>query len=127
MQTSQLHIFRVFVEYADKFPAVTVEIKVENRQRQPVVGLKAETFYMTENGIPVTAQKLEGSAYSNDVCDIVVVLDRSVQTSQYNEALETALKEIARSMGLSESNVNVILHRTRKSLKLYLEKEGIVV
>ena len=36
-------------------------------------------------------------------------------------------KEIARSMGLSESNVNVILHRTRKSLKQYLEKEGIVV
>jgi hypothetical protein len=62
------------------------------------VGLKAENFYMTENGIPVTAQKLEGSAYSNDVCDIVVVLDRSVQTSQYNEALETALKEIASSM-----------------------------
>jgi DNA-binding beta-propeller fold protein YncE len=83
---------------ADKFPNVTVEIKVENRQRQPVVGLKAENFYMTENGIPVTAQKLEGSAYSNDVCDIVVVLDRSVQTSQYNEALETALKEIANSM-----------------------------
>ena len=36
-------------------------------------------------------------------------------------------KEIARSMGLSESNVNVILHRTRKSLKQYLEKEGIIV
>ena len=36
-------------------------------------------------------------------------------------------KEIARSMGLSESNVNVILHRTRNSLKLYLQKEGIFV
>ena len=36
-------------------------------------------------------------------------------------------KEIARSMGLSESNVNVILHRTRKSLKQYLQKEGIFV
>ena len=38
-----------------------------------------------------------------------------------------APKEIARSMGLSESNVNVILHRTRKSLKQYLQKEGISV
>lgn len=36
-------------------------------------------------------------------------------------------KEIARSMGLSESNVNVILHRTRKEMKLYLQKEGIWV
>ena len=83
---------------ADNFPNITLEIKVENRQRQPVVGLKAENFYLTENGIPVTAQKLEGAAYSNEVCDIVVVLDRSVQTSLHNEALETALKEIARSM-----------------------------
>lgn len=36
-------------------------------------------------------------------------------------------REIARSMGLSESNVNVILHRTRKEFKLYLQKEGISV
>ncbi len=36
-------------------------------------------------------------------------------------------KEIARGMGLSESNVNVILHRTRNKFKLYLQKEGISV
>ena len=36
-------------------------------------------------------------------------------------------REIARSMGLSESNVNVILHRTRREFKLYLQKEGISV
>lgn len=36
-------------------------------------------------------------------------------------------KEIGRSMGLSESNVNVILHRTRNRFKLYLQKEGICV
>lgn len=36
-------------------------------------------------------------------------------------------KEIARNVGLSESNVNVILHRTRNKFKLYLQKEGICV
>ena len=36
-------------------------------------------------------------------------------------------REIARSMGLSENNVNVILHRTRNRFKLYLQKEGIFV
>ncbi len=36
-------------------------------------------------------------------------------------------KEIALSMGLSESNVNVILHRTRNKFKVYLQKEGISV
>lgn len=36
-------------------------------------------------------------------------------------------KEIARNTGLTESNVNVILHRTRKSFQEYLQKEGIWV
>ena len=38
-----------------------------------------------------------------------------------------SVREIARSMGLSESNVNVILHRTRNNFRLYLQKEGISV
>ena len=37
------------------------------------------------------------------------------------------VKDIARSMGLSESNVSVILHRTRTKFKEYLQKEGISV
>jgi RNA polymerase sigma-70 factor (ECF subfamily) len=36
-------------------------------------------------------------------------------------------KEIARNVGLSESNVNVILHRARNRFKRYLQKEGISV
>ena len=36
-------------------------------------------------------------------------------------------KEIARNTGLTENNVNVILHRTRKSFQEYLQKEGIWV
>lgn len=36
-------------------------------------------------------------------------------------------REIARNVGLSENNVNVILHRTRNKFKLYLQKEGISV
>ena len=38
-----------------------------------------------------------------------------------------SVKDIARSMGLSESNVSVILHRTRTKFKEYLQKEGISV
>jgi len=34
-------------------------------------------------------------------------------------------KEIARDLGLTESNVYVILSRTRKDFKRHLEKEGI--
>ena len=35
------------------------------------------------------------------------------------------IREIAQGMGMSESNVKVMLHRTRQAFKEYLEKEGI--
>ena len=38
-----------------------------------------------------------------------------------------SVQEIAKSVKTSESNVSVILHRTRNKFKAYLEKEGITV
>lgn len=35
--------------------------------------------------------------------------------------------EIARSMGMSENHIHVILHRTRNKFKRYLQKEGVSV
>ncbi|MBQ9098874.1 MAG: sigma-70 family RNA polymerase sigma factor [Clostridia bacterium] len=37
------------------------------------------------------------------------------------------IKEIAEEQNLSESNVKVLLHRTRKLFKQYLEEKGIVI
>ncbi|MBO5137381.1 MAG: hypothetical protein J6B81_02665 [Spirochaetaceae bacterium] len=82
----------------DNFPNITLELKVENRQRQPVVGLKAENFYITEGKIPVANQQLIGAAANNKVCDISIVIDRSVQTQSYSDAMEEAVKEIAQAM-----------------------------
>ena len=38
-----------------------------------------------------------------------------------------SVKDIARNMKLAETHVNVILHRTRKKFKEYLESEGIEI
>ena len=38
-----------------------------------------------------------------------------------------SVKEIAANRSMSEANVKVILHRARGKLKLFLEKEGIIV
>ena len=38
-----------------------------------------------------------------------------------------SVQEIAKKMGMSESHVSVILHRTRNRFKDYLKKEGITV
>ena len=38
-----------------------------------------------------------------------------------------SVRDIAQTLGLSESKVKVTLYRTRKKLKAYLEQEGIVL
>ncbi len=83
---------------ADQFPKVVVDVKVENRRRQSVVGLKERNFVLTEKGNTVADLKLDGAAYANDVADLTLVIDRSVESSLYSEAMENAVKEIARSM-----------------------------
>lgn len=83
---------------ADSFPNVTVELKVENRQRQPVVGLKEANFFLTEGSRPVSVQKLSGSGDLNTFADITIIIDRSSSMKQYAAEVQSAVREIASSM-----------------------------
>jgi DNA-binding beta-propeller fold protein YncE len=83
---------------ASRFPEVTVEVKVENRHRQPVVGLELENFYFTENKRTVSNLQFIGSAANNSFADVTIIIDRSNSMKNYSEEIETALKEIAASM-----------------------------
>lgn len=92
---------------SDEFPKITLEVKVENRRRQGIVGLKDVNFFVTEKKHPVFDYKFEGAAYVNDVCDITFLIDRSKTASAYEEAMETAVREIAASMN-GKGTVRVI-------------------
>lgn len=83
---------------ASAFPKVTMEVKVENRHRQAVVGLKEQNFVVTENKGGVQDFRFEGAAYVNDFADITLVLDRSLESAPYEKEMETAVREIASSM-----------------------------
>ena len=83
---------------ASKFPNVVVELRVENRHRQPVVGLQQENFYMTENMRPVSNLKMLGAASNNTEADITIIVDRSVDTAVYGREIESSVREIAASM-----------------------------
>lgn len=83
---------------ASKFPHVTVELRVENRHRQPVVGLQEENFYLTENKRPVSNLKFLGAASNNTEADVTLIIDRSKTTELYKNEMETAVKEITASM-----------------------------
>ena len=83
---------------ASKFPNVTVEVRVENRHRQPVVGLQEENFYFSENKRPVSNLKFLGAASNNTEADVTIIIDRSEYTALFVEQIETAVKEVAASM-----------------------------
>lgn len=83
---------------ASKFPNVTVEVKVENRHRQPVVGLQEQNFYFMEKMRPMSGVRFIGSAANNTYADITLIIDRSRASLAYRDEIETAVKEIADSM-----------------------------
>ena len=83
---------------ASKFPNVTVELRVENRHRQPVVGLQEENFYLTENMRPVSKLKMIGAASNNTEADVTIIIDRSLKSEIYNREIESTVREIASSM-----------------------------
>ena len=85
---------------AEKFPEVTLEVKVENRHRNPVVGLKETNFYFTEDKRPVSKLKFNGSSYENTYADITLLIDRSVHSRKFTEdgGVETVVRSIAKSM-----------------------------
>lgn len=84
--------------HAENFPNVTVEVRVQNRNRQPVVGLREENFYMTEQKRPCSNFRLKGCASENTNEDIVLVIDRSLYMKGFEEPLNSAVREIAENM-----------------------------
>ena len=83
---------------ASKFPEVKLEVKVENRHRQPVVGLLRENFYLSENKRQISNLNFLGSASNNTDADICIVIDLSASNFAYKQEIEKSVKEIAQSM-----------------------------
>jgi len=84
--------------YSDKFPSMALEVRVEDRNRNPVVGLKDHNFLVTEEKRPVTKMKLAGSAYLEDSCDVTVLIDRSPASNDAMGEIRNAIAEIAAAM-----------------------------
>lgn len=88
---------------ASKFPQVTLELRVENRHRQPVVGLQEQNFFVTEKQNQVSNLKFLGAASNNTDADITIIVDRSTAVSHYSAEVESAVKEIISSMNDAET------------------------
>lgn len=83
---------------AEQFPKVFLEVRVQNRKRQPIVGLRAENFFISEEKRRVGEFHFEGAASENKTEDIAIIIDRNASSRKYNDALQSAVREIATSM-----------------------------
>lgn len=92
---------------ADNFPQVTLEVNVENRRREPVVGLKENNFLITENNYSVANQTYLGTVNQDSDCDITVIIDRSLSMKAFESEVSNAIKQIAAAMN-GKGNLRVV-------------------
>jgi len=83
---------------ADNFPEVVLEVRVENRRRQQVVGLNEMNFFITENKHSVSNMKFLGAANNNDYADITFLVDRALDMKKYEDQVNSIVREISASM-----------------------------
>jgi DNA-binding beta-propeller fold protein YncE len=79
---------------SDKFPLITVELQVQDRQRRPIVGLDARNFLLTENGRTAGEQNFLAAGYRVEAADISILLDRSPAAAGLSADLAAALRDI---------------------------------
>ena len=84
--------------FAENFPKVEMEVLVENRNREQIVGLENLNFVVTENHNHVVDYSLEGAAFLKEGCDVAILLERSPEMEKEKIAVEKAIKEIALAM-----------------------------
>jgi DNA-binding beta-propeller fold protein YncE len=91
-----VQIERVSVE---QFPRVTVELRVEDRLRRPIIGLDGTNFLLSERGRAVSEQNFLSPAYRSDKADISILIERSPQTANLRDELTSAVRDISNALG----------------------------
>jgi DNA-binding beta-propeller fold protein YncE len=94
--------------YAERFPKVTIEVRVEDRLRRPIVGLDGLNFFVSEGGRPVAEQTFLAPAYRFNRADVSVLFERSTLTGAIRDDFAAAARDIAASLGSQGKIVSVI-------------------
>ena len=76
---------------SSQFPQVEIDIAVEDRQGLPIVGLETDNFIVSEAGIVNNGHELLFADHRSDDIAIMVLVDRSLEMSDYSAELEATL------------------------------------
>jgi DNA-binding beta-propeller fold protein YncE len=100
-----VQIERVSVE---QFPLVTVELRVEDRLRRPIVGLEGLNFFLSEQGRTVSEQNFLSPAYRSNRADVSLLVERSPATENLKDDLATAARDINNALEENGRIVSVV-------------------
>jgi hypothetical protein len=93
---------------SDRFPQVTVDVRVEDRLRRPIVGLEGLNFVITEEGRMVQGQTFHAPAYRTGNADISLLMERSPETFALRDSLAVAMRDISAALGAQGRIASVI-------------------
>ncbi|MFP4483641.1 MAG: hypothetical protein ACLFO1_02175 [Spirochaetaceae bacterium] len=91
----------------DAFPAIFIDVSVEDARGNPVVGLTDENFLVTENKLPVEELVVADAVNRKDAVDVTVVLDRSPAAAENTAQMAEAVRALVDSLGGS-ANIGVV-------------------
>ena len=83
---------------ADKFPNVSIDIKVENVKGNPVVGLDESNFIISEQKRSASNIRFLGASSNNKSADVTVLIDRNILNKEYESQIDSVVRQIAESM-----------------------------
>jgi hypothetical protein len=84
---------------AEKYPEITMDISVEDRAGNPVIGLKEDNFRITESFKPTGSPTLYRPLNASENFDCVVVVEKSVSMEEQKENIKKALAAIIDGAG----------------------------
>ncbi|MDR2717868.1 MAG: NHL repeat-containing protein [Treponema sp.] len=94
--------------YAEQFPQVTLEVRVEDRLRRPIVGLESLNFLISEGGRVANGQTFLVPAYRVNRADVSVLFERSPLTTALRDDFAAALRDINNALGAQGKIVSVV-------------------
>ncbi len=117
---------------SEEFPTVLVEMTVEDREGNPVVGLRASNFLGMESGRRLEDLELVGAPDSQDETGFVLLIEASPEVAHGHEALSDALAGIGSSLAPGDTQQVVLaaeapveLTREEVSRSLYARHSGV--
>ena len=86
---------------SDNFPEVYIDVAVQDRIGNPIVGLDATNFYAGEDGRPLERPELVSAAHEVSSGQVVMLLDKSPRMSNRLSELEEAAAQLTESVRTS--------------------------